>query len=90
MARSDKKSRNVFINRCRYLSFDPLMCLFIVIVIKERVQPFIEFGTIGRWTNVHIIAFNCSPETLNVYIVCCTAPAIHTYFNILFLNIFCP
>ena len=89
MSRSGKL-RHLFVKVSGNAPIDSLMRFFIIIVIKERIQPFKEIGSIVSRTNVNVITFNCSPKPFDEYIVRCTAPAIHAYDNILVVNIFYP
>ena len=89
MSRSGKSS-HLFVKVSWNAPIDSLMRFFIVIVIKERIQPLKELDSIVSWTNVNVITFNCPPKPFDEYIVRCTAPAIHAYDNILVVNIFCP
>ena len=89
MARSDK-SGHLLVKGSWNAPLDTLMRFFIIIVIKERIQPFKEFSSIISRTDVNVITFNCSPKPFNKYIIRCAAPAIHAYDNILAISIFCP
>jgi hypothetical protein len=84
------KLRHLFVKVSGNAPIDSLMRFFIIIVIKERIQPFKEIGSIVSRTKVNVITFNCSPKPLDEYIVRCTASAIHAYGNILVFNLFCP
>jgi len=85
-----RQIRPLFVKRNWNTLLDTLVRFFIIIVFEERILAFKELGSIVSRTNVNVITFNCSPKPLNEYIICCTTSAIHTYANILVVNIFCP